>query len=126
MPEGSPVHSMPRSRSASNLVRGSERLLQTAYYARLPQRHHRIEERRSNGLANDGDSRGVNQQPGLHTGGFGDGARSMVAGVMIPCGQRGKSVRQFSEQLWDFRIFPELFFRRWINGKIIAEEGPRQ
>src|SRR4029077_17658694 len=101
----------------------SERLSQSAYDALLPQRHHGIEERRRNGLANDGDARRVDQQPGLHTGGFGDGARSMVAGVMIPFGQPGKSVRQFSEQFRDFRIFPELLFGRWIDGKIIAEEG---
>jgi hypothetical protein len=55
----------------------------------LAQDHHCIEERWSDGLADDGDTGGIDQKSGFHSGGFRNRAGGVIAGVVIPLAQLG-------------------------------------
>jgi hypothetical protein len=62
---------------------------EAVYDAGLAQDDHGVEQRRGYGLADYGDAGGVDQEAGFHAGGFGYGARGVIAGVVIPLGQGG-------------------------------------
>src|SRR6202521_6301595 len=72
---------------------------QSADDAFAAQSHHGVEERRRDGLADDGHARGVDEQAGLYAGGFGDGARGEVARIMIPIGKFFERAGKIREQL---------------------------
>lgn len=57
---------------------------QAAHDALLTQDNHGVEQRRSNGLANDRNAGCVDEQARLHAGVFGNFAGSVVTGIVIP------------------------------------------
>jgi hypothetical protein len=69
-----------------------ERGAEAADYSVLAQGDHGVEEGWGYGLADDGDAGGVDEEAGFYASGFGYGAASVVAGVVVPLGQGGQSV----------------------------------
>ena len=59
---------------------------EAADYAVLAEGDHCVEEGRRDGLADDGDAGGVDEEAGFYAGGLGYGAACVVAGVVIPLG----------------------------------------
>jgi hypothetical protein len=57
---------------------------EAADYSVLAQGHHCVEEWGGDGLADDGDAGGVDEEAGFYAAGLGDGAGGVVAGVVIP------------------------------------------
>src|SRR5207248_6109037 len=101
-------------------------IAKTADYALLAEGDHGVKERRSDGLAYDGDANGVDQEPGFDTRGFGNGASRVVAGIVIPFGERGQSGGGIREQVFDFRgLFPEFFLGNRIANEIVGEKCAR-
>ena len=68
----------------SGFGRARHRFVEPANDTRLAERDHGVEERRSDGLPYNGNAGGVDQQRGLHPRSLGDGASSVIAGVVIP------------------------------------------
>jgi hypothetical protein len=59
---------------------------EAADYSILAQGDHGVEERGGDGLADDGDAGGVDEEAGFDAAGLGDGAGGVVAGVVVPLG----------------------------------------
>src|SRR6266571_5756259 len=101
------------------------RVAQAADDALLPENGHGVEERGRDGLADNRDARGVDQQAGLDAGGFCDRARGMLASIVVPLGEFFERVGKLREQFWDFGVFPEFFLRRLVTREFIAEKRAR-
>ena len=109
----------------ATLLSGSEFLqcgAETADDALLAKRDHGIEERRRNGLADDGDADRIDQQAGFDAAGFGDGAAGVIAGVMIPFGKRGERVGGFGKEVGNFRVFPKFVLGGLLVAEIVGKE----
>jgi hypothetical protein len=105
------------------LVDFGECVAQTAHDSLQAEYDHGIEQRRGNGLADDGHANRVDEQSGFDAGGFGDGAGSVIAGVVIPLWQGGESVGSFRKQVFNFgRLFPEFFFGGGIPFEVVGEK----
>lgn len=89
------------------LGEGGDNIAETADDAALAEHDHRVEERRRDGLADDGHARGVDEQAGFDSASFGDSAGSVVASVVIPFGKRFKRHSELREQIRNFRVLPE-------------------
>src|SRR5215813_10019636 len=84
-----------------------QRITEAADDTFLAESDHGIEERRRNGLADNGNADRVDQKTCLYTASFGNCARSVIAGVVIPFRKRGQRIGGFCEEIRNFRIFPE-------------------
>jgi len=99
---------------------------QPAHDGFLAENHHGVKQRWRDRLPDDCHADSVDEQAGLYPGGFGHSARGMIAGIVAPIRNGGKSLRGLVKQLFDLdRLFPELFLRRGIAGKLVAEKGAR-
>ena len=78
---------------------------------------HGIEERRCDGLADDGNADRVDEQTCFDAARFSDSATRMIAGVMIPFGKRSEGIGRFGKKIRNFRVFPEFI----LGGLLIAE-----
>jgi hypothetical protein len=59
---------------------------EAADYAILAEGDHGVEQGGGDGLADDGDAGGVDEEAGFYAGGIGYGAGRVIAGVVIPLG----------------------------------------
>src|SRR5712664_799554 len=98
-------------------------ITQASNDALLAEYDHRIEERRRNRLAHDRHARRINKQAGFDSARFGNGARRMIASVVVPFAERFQRVREFREEFRRFWILPEFCDGRGIARKIVAEKG---
>src|SRR5580704_1623666 len=77
--------------------RGGQRITQASDDAMLAEHNHGFKERRRDGLADERDARGVDQQASFHAFGLGEFAQHGVASVMIPICERGEIVGESRE-----------------------------
>jgi len=69
-------------------------------------------------------ARSINKQTCFYTFGFGERPQCVVAGIVVPLPRRNGSqlLREFGEQLRNFRILPELGAGGRINFEIIRKK----
>lgn len=100
---------------------------ETAEDAVATEHRHGIEQRRSDGLADDGDACRVDQQASLDAFSFGQRAKGMVASIMTPFRGRncGQGLRKLCQELRNLGVFPEFRFRGGIDFEIVGEKRAR-
>ena len=71
------------------------RITQTPHDALLPENNHGVKEGRRHRLTDNRHTRCIDQQTGFNATGFRNGARGMVASVVVPLGKRFERIGKF-------------------------------
>ena len=76
-------------------------------------------------MTDDGYARGVDEQAGFYSFGFGEGSKRVVASIVIPAGRTdgGQAFRELGKQVGNFRIFPKFGFGGGVDLEVVGEEG---
>src|SRR6267142_3951008 len=112
-------------RLALGFTETGHRIAQAAHDTLLPKNNHGIEEGRRHSLADNRHTRRIDQQPRFDAACLSHRARCAIASVVIPFGKSFERTGKLREELWNFRIFPEFFFRRLVMRELVAEKRPR-